>query len=1145
MASKSRSNLSETPNKATPATPNKATLATANNALPATAGKASPTTPNKASTAIPRISKLNKGMSKSEPESSPPLQNSRLSVEKSPGSLNSKSTESPLSSSSKPVASPLSSNSKPADRSPWSSTSRLPVERKSPRPISTLPDKQLPRSAKGSELQTQLSLAQEDLKKAKEQLIQAEEEKAKAIDELKEAQKVADEANEKLEEALMAQKRAKEDIKIDKFRSVELEQAGIQAARKKEEERQKELESVRSQHASDVSALMSATEELEQIKQELAMTCDAKNKARNHADYATKAAGIHAAKAEILSSEVTRLKALLDSKLETEASERKNVLKMQNEIEALKQELKKTKGFEKKMTEKVAYIKQLNAELEAAKMAESYANSMLEKWKKKVEELEVRVEEANKLERSATTSLESVMKQLKGSNALLHDAESEISSLKEKVGLLEMTIETQRGDFEDSEHRLLVTKEESLEMSKKVEALQLELETVKEEKTHALSKEKLAASSVQILLEEEKKLIHELEASRDEEDKSKKAMEILASALHEVSTEARDAKEMVLANHAERESYEAQIKDLKLVLKATNEKYESMLDEARHEIDLLTSNIDNSKDVIEKYKEQWEQRELHLVSCLKQTEEKNSSLGNEVNRLISLLRETEEEASVRMGEESRLKENLKEVNAEVIHLQEAIEEAKAECMKLKENLSDKENKLQNIYRENEELRSRVLASNKKVEELSKLLEEAAIRKWTKPENGDLTESENDHDLVLVSADKERAKQSSEEESAVLNDDKSEEVETRKPEKGKNDKVEVEFKMCEKSTIEKEEVESKNGGDEIICGLIFYKLLKRFLYDDDVLQVEGSDHSTPLFSVADRLQKLYGGNVYVGLRIPDADTSSPQTIHIVLSTEQELVVILVKNYSGILTVNGDGSWVCEKPDIRKVERHPDPVAEAKKQASILESYLEQRGVVLPKGYVSFKVILPNPKLWEGGSVQLPGFEPSVIPASSFPSEVITHEQWVQPKPGPKSMFSSWVKSAFRGGKKEMQESIHQNLDFVLSTAPIWDRLELKGNKYILGEFLEFKGKEEDVEELRHIRRSKVARIIIQKTSMFGLAPTRLQVLSTLRDYRSEGASELEWKEVTVRSSTEISFQLENASKVKKFKLSSVSSMSLSA
>ena len=47
-----------------------------------------------------------------------------------------------------------------------------------------------------------------------------------------------------------------------------------------------------------------------------------------------------------------------------------------------------------------------------------------------------------------------------------------------------------------------------------------------------------------------------------------------------------------------------------------------------------------------------------------------------------------------------------------------------------------------------------------------------------------------------------------------------------------------------------------------------------------------------------------------------------------------------------------------------------------------------------------------------------------------------------------------------------------------------RLELKGNKYVLGEFLEFKGKQEDLQALRNIKRSKVSRLIIQKTSMLG-------------------------------------------------------------
>ncbi|KAE8699282.1 Plasma membrane isoform 4 [Hibiscus syriacus] len=161
-----------------------------------------------------------------------------------------------------------------------------------------------------------------------------------------------------------------------------------------------------------------------------------------------------------------------------------------------------------------------------------------------------------------------------------------------------------------------------------------------------------------------------------------------------------------------------------------------------------------------------------------------------------------------------------------------------------------------------------------------------------------------------------------------------------------------------------------------------------------------------------------------------------------------------------------------------------------------------------------------------------------------------------------MFPGWIKSAFRGGKKEMQESFHEQHNFILSTAPM---MELKYNKYVLGEFLEFKGKQEDVVALRIIKRSKVSRLIIQKISMFGLgsvvlprdlgfeqlslqgmpAHSKLQVLYSPRDYRSGGASASEWKEVTVRSSTEVVFRPQNSTKVCKFKISSITSLSPSA
>ncbi|XP_047155993.1 WEB family protein At3g02930, chloroplastic-like isoform X1 [Vigna umbellata] len=755
--------------------------------------------PSKGSMGTTRISKASKVVSKSESESQSPLQNSRLSVERSPRSVNSKPT----------------------------------IERKSPRPSATPPDKQPPRAAKGSELlQNQLNLAQEDLKKAKELLIQAEKEKLKAIDELKEAQRVAEEANDKLREALVVQKRAEENSEIERFRAVELEQAGIETVKKKEEEWKKEIESVRNQHALDMAALLSTTQELQRVKQELAMTCDAKNQALNHADDATKIAEIQAEKAEFLSAELLRLKALLDAKLETQAGENQVILKLKTEIEALNEELEKAKGYADKLSEKEGFIEHLNVELEASKMAESYSRSLLEEWHKKVEELEMRIEEANRLERSASESLESVMKQLEGSNDLLHEAESEVTTLKEKVGLLEMTIGRHRADVEDSERQLRTAKEESLEKSKEVEALKSEIEKVKEEKAQALNDEKLAASSVQTLLEEKNKLISELENSRDEEEKSKKAMESLASALHEVSAEAREAKENLLNIQAERESYEAQIEDLKLVLKATNEKYESMLDEARHEIDVLVCSIENSKSVFENSKVEWEQREHHLVSCIKKNEEEKVSLEKEIKRLLYLLKETEEEANINREEEAQLKENLKEVEAEAIQLQEALKEATAENMKLKENLLDKENELQSMFEENDELRMRESESMKKVEELSKLLEEATTINHTE-ENGDLTDSEKDYDLlpkvvefseenghvkddiskVELSVNQEELKQNIPEESI----DKAENIASPKPEevvsekvkeedetKEKEDSVEGEFKMWESCKIEKKE-----------------------------------------------------------------------------------------------------------------------------------------------------------------------------------------------------------------------------------------------------------------------------------------------------------------------------------------------------
>ncbi|XP_057774080.1 WEB family protein At5g16730, chloroplastic-like [Salvia miltiorrhiza] len=671
-------------------------------------------TPTKVSVATTRVSKSSsRGAAKSNADAASPLQTSRLSS---------------------------------VDRSPRSLPSKPALDRRSPK-LTTPPEKKATRVSKPSQVQPELDLAQEELKKAEEKLVLVQNEKDKALDELKEARRLGEEANEKLREALIAQKRAEESSEIEKFRAVEMEQAGIEAAQRNEEEWQKELETLREKHAVDVAALLSATEEIQKVKQELALIIDAKDQALQHVQDATKIAEAHAQKVEALSAELAHMKSVLDSRVEMEASENdKFVSELKSEIDSLNQQLEKAEMLEEKLAEKEAILEQLNVDLEAAKMAESYARNLVDELQEKVEELASQAEQAKRLERSASESLESVIKQLEGSNDSLHDAESQIGSLKEKVVLLEISIERQKRDLEESDILLELAKEEASEMAKQVESLRSELEILKEEKAHSLNNEKLAAENVQTLLEEKNKLINELGNSRDEEEKTKRALESLASALHEVSSEARDAKEKLLSFQVEHENYETQIEDLKLVLKGTNEKYEGMLGDAKQEIEALTNSIEQSKHDDQNLKAEWEQKELQLMNSIKKSEEEKSSVESEINRLVNLLKMAEEEACATREEEERWKNLFKEAESEAIYLKDVLGEAKAESMRLKEGLMDRENELQNILQENDELRKREASSLKKIEELSKLLEEAPAKKHGE-ENGELTDSEKDYDML--------------------------------------------------------------------------------------------------------------------------------------------------------------------------------------------------------------------------------------------------------------------------------------------------------------------------------------------------------------------------------------------------------------
>ncbi|XP_020588679.1 uncharacterized protein LOC110030348 isoform X2 [Phalaenopsis equestris] len=320
--------------------------------------------------------------------------------------------------------------------------------------------------------------------------------------------------------------------------------------------------------------------------------------------------------------------------------------------------------------------------------------------------------------------------------------------------------------------------------------------------------------------------------------------------------------------------------------------------------------------------------------------------------------------------------------------------------------------------------------------------------------------------------------------------------------------------------------------EILCGIVVYKIFRRFLLGEVEVPDFDAGSSNLYFAVASRLEKIYGGKAYVGLRIPDPETSSRQHIDVVLVTKREVMVVAVRNFSGFVLVGDGGDWVCTKDKKHKPETFPDPVLETARQVEVLQSYLELRGVSLPKGCLSAKVILPNPECRPAYSI-------------AFQPEVVSFDKWVGLKSDVKPGIFSWIKDVFPGSKCEAQDDCFQKLHFILNTAPKWDRLEFIGDKSLLGEFIEFIGKPEDLQALRHVNRSEVGQFIVQKPSLFGLGRSRLNIIYSPRDFRGDAASPLEWNDIAVKPYTEILFQPLNSKKPRKFKLSNIASVSLSA
>ncbi|KAG6517786.1 hypothetical protein ZIOFF_021184 [Zingiber officinale] len=661
------------------------------NSLEASNGKATPPTPKVTKTTRNGFSKLDSGSPSPVAKlSSPPVQKLSSPVPK----LRSSIERSPKSAESKPPT--LIKNSTTAER-----------------------------TLKDSELQLKLVVVEEDLKKAREQLASMEKEKIHAIEQLEGAKRLAVEANEKLQEAIVAKKKAEENLEVEKFHADELEQVAIAVSQKRENEFQSELESTQKQHKMDALALFCVSQELQKLKLDLENATGEKKAALSEATDAKKTAEMNGEKMEVLAREVSRLKFLLDSKLDDVNKEAAEMIKKLNvDVAALQLELDRAKTTEERLWEMETSVEQLQMELTDAKKVESDTFKQADGLAKEVASLKNRLKEANQSEKSAIDSLSITTKTMEESTALLQDAETEIDVLKGKIESMEIEVSSYQNNLNEADRKLGLSQQETESLGKTVYLLKVELRKLEEERSQALDKCNVSASEIECLLMEKTKLIAELNASKDEGDNIKRAMEGLAAALHEMSSKARENQEKLLTEQSEIEGHKVQIEQLNSEIKNAEERYEVMLDEARYEIVCLKKTVERFETEKSNSSTEWEAKEFNFINTIKKSDDEIASLKVEMAKVVDSLKLAEQEAHAAKTDGVEMLYKVTQAESAAATAYKVAEEAKVDTLQHRDMLLDKENELQSITQENNDLRVREIATLQKIQELSSLIEEA-------------------------------------------------------------------------------------------------------------------------------------------------------------------------------------------------------------------------------------------------------------------------------------------------------------------------------------------------------------------------------------------------------------------------------------
>ncbi|URE45954.1 hypothetical protein MUK42_25218 [Musa troglodytarum] len=330
---------------------------------------------------------------------------------------------------------------------------------------------------------------------------------------------------------------------------------------------------------------------------------------------------------------------------------------VQQQLSKLREELNKEKEEKSRAIEELTDMKR-----NVASQRNGGENKL------KIEALEKEVQKAKESERKLLESLVSQTKLLEQTKVSLEEAKLENRSLRESNRSLESSINLGSRSSRKSEK-------------------------------HWLGNDPLPMVHAE---EEMRVLKNELKLATEAEEKSKIAMDGLAIALKEVTTENNHLKRTLSIAQSELEEVRAEAEQLKSLLRSMEEKFQA----ASAESERLQFELEESVAA-------WNTKESSFINCVKMSEEEITNAKAENDKLFESQRVVREE-------NANLRDILKQAVNEASVVKESLEIARKENSQLKDLLAEKESNLQSLKQEYECLKVSEAAATDSVQGLKSL-----------------------------------------------------------------------------------------------------------------------------------------------------------------------------------------------------------------------------------------------------------------------------------------------------------------------------------------------------------------------------------------------------------------------------------------